>query len=113
MTNNHINYIEFKSKDLNATKAFYSNVFDWNFTDYGPHYTAFSGAGLEGGFEHSEEPIAHGALVILFHQNLHEVIENITQAGGQITQDIFAFPGGQRFHFTDPSGNQLAVWSDV
>jgi predicted enzyme related to lactoylglutathione lyase len=108
----HINYIEFKAKDLELIKSFYSSAFNWTFTDYGPTYIAFSESGLEGGFEKTETEIVNGALVVLYHKNLEEIKNTIVESGGTIVQDIFSFPGGRRFHFTDPSGNELAVWSD-
>lgn len=109
-TNNHINYIEFYANDLIEIKKFYTTVFNWKFTDYGPNYTAFSNAGLEGGFELSNKPITNGALVVLYHKNLEDVKNKIIGAGGKIVKDIFSFPGGKRFQFTDPSGNELSVW---
>jgi predicted enzyme related to lactoylglutathione lyase len=112
MEANHINYIEFKAKDLNEIKRFYSAVFNWEFTDYGPSYAAFQNSGLEGGFEVTEESITNGALVVLYHQDLQTTLSKVVEHGGAIVQDIFEFPGGKRFHFTDPSGNELAVWSD-
>ncbi len=108
----HINYLEFKAKNLENIKQFYSNCFDWDFTDYGPTYTAFSNSGLEGGFEKSKDPIVNGTLVILYYSQLDVIKNKIIEAEGKITKDIFSFPGGRRFHFTDPSGNELAVWSD-
>ncbi|MCK0146461.1 VOC family protein [Arenibacter sp. F26102] len=108
----HINYVEFKSKDLIETKMFYESSFDWKFTDYGPTYIAFSESGLEGGFEKTDNEIVNGALVVLFHSNLKLTKNKIIEAGGEISKDIFSFPGGHRFHFKDPSGNELAVWSD-
>ncbi len=110
--NNHINYIEFKAYNLQAVKAFYSSVFGWTFTDYGPTYIAFSDSGLEGGFEKTEEEIVKGALVVIYHEDLRSVKEKIVEAGGEIKQDIFSFPGGKRFQFKDPTGNELAVWSE-
>jgi len=110
--NNHINYIEFKAKDLEAIKQFYSSVFDWTFTDYGPTYTSFSNSGVQGGFEFTEGEIANGVLVVLHHSNLEEVIAKIKAAGGTISLDVFSFPGGKRFHFLDPSGNELSVWTE-
>ncbi|TXN36260.1 VOC family protein [Flagellimonas hymeniacidonis] len=107
-----INYVEFKTKNLEETKTFYSNCFGWVFTDYGPTYTAFSESGLEGGFETTEEDIVNGALIVLYHENLEIIKEKIIAAGGKISKAIFSFPGGSRFHFTDPSNNELAVWSD-
>ena len=112
LINNHINYIEFKAKDLSTMKSFYSKVFKWKFTDYGPHYTAFSESGMAGGFEKTDGEILHGVLVVLYHENLALTHQKIREAGGQITKEIFSFPGGRRFHFTDPSGNELAVWSE-
>ena len=109
---NHINYVEFKAQDLKKIKEFYKKSFDWTFTDYGPTYTAFSDSGLEGGFEKTEYEIMNGALVILYHTNLDLIKNKIIKSGGEISKDIFSFPGGRRFHFIDPSGNELAVWSD-
>lgn len=112
MQNNHINYIEFQAKDLLLTKQFYSTTFDWKFTEYGPDYIAFSECGLDGGFYRSDAEVKNGALVILYHENLLQIKENVIKAGGLISKDIFSFPGGRRFHFLDPSGNELAIWSD-
>lgn len=112
MENNKINYIEFKAKDLIKIKDFYGKAFGWTFTDYGPEYVAFSNSGLEGGFAQSDETITNGALVILYHENLEEIQVKVVEAGGTIVQEIFSFPGGRRFHFTDPSGNELGIWSD-
>ena len=112
LTNNHINYLEFKTNNIEETKQFYSSAFDWTFTDYGPSYTAFSNSGLMGGFEVTEAKITNGTLAVLYHKNLDEIKQRVLDAGGKITKDTFAFPGGSRFHFADPSGNELAVWSD-
>ena len=109
---NHINYVEFKAKDLEKIKGFYTKIFNWTFSDYGPTYIAFSESGLEGGFEKTENEIMNGALIVLYHQDLDDVKNKIIEVGGEISKDIFAFPGGHRFHFVDPSGNELAVWSD-
>ena len=112
MKDNHIDYIEFKAKDLEAIKSFYTQSFNWSFTDYGPTYIAYSDSGLQGGFEKSDDEIVNGALVVLFHKNLEVIKNKIVEAGGEISKDIFSFPGGHRFHFIDPAGNELAVWSD-
>ena len=112
MKDNHINYVEFLAKDLEEVKRFYQKAFGWTFTDYGPEYTAFSGSGLEGGFAKSDNKVVNGALVILYHGNLEESQQNVEKSGGSITKSIFSFPGGRRFHFADPAGNELAVWSD-
>ena len=109
---NHINYVEFKAKDLERIKAFYSKSFGWSFTDYGPTYVAFSDSGIEGGFEKCDDEINNGALVVLYHKNLDLIKNRIIKFQGKISIDIFTFPGGRRFHFIDPAGNELAVWSD-
>ncbi len=116
--NNHekINYIEFPSKDLEVTKAFFSEVFGWSFVDYGPDYIAFSGAGLDGGFYHSYLNVSAdngSALVVIYSNDLEQTLEKVDAAGGSILKPIFEFPGGRRFHFCDPNGNEYAVWSDV
>jgi len=112
LKNNHINYVEFKAQDLEKIKKFYNQSFGWIFTDYGPTYTAFSESGLAGGFEKTEGDIVNGALVVLYHQDLSNIKDKIIKASGKISKDIFSFPGGHRFHFMDPAGNELAVWSD-
>jgi predicted enzyme related to lactoylglutathione lyase len=111
--NNSINYVELKANNLNAIKVFYNTVFGWNFTDYGENYIAFSKteSGIEGGFEKTENVIVNGTLIVLFHENLKEAKQNVIAAGGKIKVDIFSFPGGSRFQFIDPSGNELAVWT--
>ena len=111
-TNNHISYIEFKTTDLKAVKTFYTAVFNWTFKDYGPTYASFSNSGLAGGFEQTEDAITNGALVVLYHEDLEQMKDKVIQFKGRISRDIFSFPGGRRFHFIDPSGNELAIWSD-
>ncbi|WP_397363095.1 VOC family protein [Olleya sp. R77988] len=109
-TNNHINYIELKAHDLELTKTFYTKAFNWTFTDYGPNYTAFSESGLEGGFEKTTDTIVNGVLVVLYHKDLEVIKQKVIAANGKISVDTFSFPGGSRFQFLDPSGNELAVW---
>lgn len=111
-----INYIELPAKDFSSTKSFYSKAFGWGFEEYGPDYMAFSNAGMNGGFFRSEQnsTTTNGAALIVFYsENIETTLEKIKIAGGEIVQDIFSFPGGRRFHFTDPNGNELAVWSDI
>lgn len=110
--NLHINYVEFMAHDLEKIKAFYGKAFGWTFTDYGTNYVAFSESGLEGGFEKTKEPIVNGALVILYSEKLEESLTQVQRTGGKVSQEIFSFPGGRRFHFVDPTGNELAIWSD-
>ncbi len=111
-----INYLEFPAKDTTATKKFFAAAFDWSFTDYGPEYVAFSNAGIDGGFYQSDLSVSTntGSVLIVFYSKEIETTQSkIISAGGKITQAIFEFPGGHRFHFTDPNGNEYAVWSDV
>ncbi len=110
-----LNYVEFPSKDLAATKTFFGEVFGWSFVDYGPEYTVFSNEGLDGGFFQSELSVstAQGsALLVFYSEALEQTQTKILDAGGEIVKPIFAFPGGRRFHFSDPNGNEYAVWSD-
>ena len=110
-----INYVEFPAKDIAATKTFFSDVFAWQFVDYGPDYAAFSNQGLDGGFFTSDlvsDSSTGAALIVFYSEKLEETQNKIETAGGKITQSIFSFPGGRRFHFTEPSGNEFAVWSD-
>ncbi|MDF0708716.1 MAG: VOC family protein [Bacteroidota bacterium] len=107
-----IDYIEFKATNLEKTKRFYGQTFGWTFTDYGPSYTSFSESGVAGGFELSPEPIVNGTLIVLYYSDLVGIREKVIAAGGEISKEIFEFPGGKRFHFTDPSGNELAIWSE-
>ncbi len=111
-----INYVEFPAKDISATKTFFTTVFGWSFIDYGPAYTAFSNEGIDGGFFQSDLSASTengSALIVFYSRNLAQTQANIESAGGTIIKPIFAFPGGHRFHFSDPNGNEYAVWSDV
>jgi predicted enzyme related to lactoylglutathione lyase len=106
-----IDYVEFRANDLQRTKVFYSEVFRWRFTDYGPDYTSFADGRLTGGF-HRGDPTPGGTLAVIYAVQLEAMQARIEQAGGTIVKPIFSFPGGRRLHFHDPSGNELAVWSD-
>ncbi|NNL15192.1 MAG: VOC family protein [Flavobacteriaceae bacterium] len=110
--NNHIDYIEFKTNDLELTKDFYNMAFGWTFKDYGTTYASFKESGIEGGFETTEEPIKNSVLIVLYHDNINSIKDKIIEVGGKISKEIFSFPGGRRFHFLDPSGNELAIWTD-
>ena len=107
-----IDYVEFATPDVEAAKRFYTSVFGWEFRDYGPDYTSFKDGRLAGGFRTGEPAGKGGALVVMYAVDLEGVEASITANGGSIVVDTFSFPGGRRFHFTDPSGNELAVWSD-
>jgi len=110
--NRTIDYIEFPVTDIGAAKQFYSGVFGWKMIDYGPDYTSFEDGRLTGGFRAEKEIVRGGALVVLYSTDLEAIEREIKESGGRIVQEIFEFPGGRRFHFLDPSGNELAVWSD-
>ncbi len=106
-----IQYLEFLSSDLTRAKEFYTKCFGWNFTDYGPNYTAFDGDYVDGGFTPGV-PVRGSILVILYSADLELTREKVISAGGAIEKDIFSFPGGRRFQFIDPDGYELAVWSE-
>lgn len=111
-----INYVEFPAKDIEAIKSFFGDAFGWSFVDYGPEYTAFSDEGLDGGFYKSELAASTtngSALIIFYSKELEKTQEKIESAAGSIIKPIFSFPGGRRFHFSDPNGNEYAVWSDL
>lgn len=108
-----IDYIEFNVADIAASKAFYGGAFGWTFTDYGPDYCEFRDGRLAGGFTTLAPVVAGGGpLVILFADDLEDTLNRVEGAGGTVVRPIFAFPGGRRFHFRDPDGYELAVWSD-
>ncbi|CAM2010842.1 VOC family protein [Acanthopleuribacter pedis] len=111
--NNSINYIEFPLVAREQTMAFYQQAFGWTFQEWGPDYLSFSGAGVEGGFNREEgvAPGNPGVLVILFADDLEATQKAVEAAGGKVVREPYGFPGGRRFHFTDPNGNQLAVWT--
>lgn len=106
-----IDNIEFNVSDIARSKAFYGQVFGWEFTDYGPTYTEFSDGRLTGGFTVGEEVRPGGPLIILYADDLAQTQARIEAAGARISHAVFAFPGGRRFHFIDPDGYELAVWS--
>ena len=107
-----IDYIEWPATELATTKRFYSEAFGWTFTDYGPEYTSFDDGRLAGGFFRAATASTGGPLVVLFAVDLEATEARVREAGGTITKPAYSFPGGRRFHFADPSGNELAVWSD-
>jgi uncharacterized protein len=113
-----MDYIEFPATDIAAIKTFYSHVFGWKFEDYGPSYTTFHDGRLAGGFNAEAEPAGasanktRGTLVVIYAASLEATYAKVKEAGGKIVRETFAFPGGRRFHFSDPNGNELAVWSE-
>ena len=106
-----VDYVELPGGELPAVKAFYAGAFGWRFTDYGPDYAAFS-EGLDGGFQADAAEGSIKPVVVLYAHDLEAMLAKVQAAGGAIARPIFTFPGGRRFHFTDPAGNELAVWSE-
>ena len=110
-----IDYLEFPAANLSTTKAFFSDVFGWQFTDYGPDYTAFDQQGVMGGFyrsDFSSQSAQGAALPVFYSSDLEHTMQKVIAAGGDIIKPIFSFPGGRRFHFLEPSGNEFAVWTE-
>jgi predicted enzyme related to lactoylglutathione lyase len=107
-----IDYIEFPGADLAATRGFYADAFGWTFIDYGPSYAAFENGGVDGGINADPLDRTAAPLVVLFTADLEAMEAKVRAAGGTISRAIFSFPGGRRFHFRDPSGNELAVFSE-
>jgi uncharacterized protein len=115
MNHHKIDYVEFPAKDMYKTKMFFAEAFGWKFQDYGTEYCAFFESGLQGGFFKSDKVSSteNGSVLIVLYSNSLEISEKkILSAGGKIVKSIFEFPGGRRFHFSDPNGNEFALWSD-
>lgn len=111
-----INYVELPARDLDAAKIFFSAVFGWSFVDYGAEYSAFSNAGVNGGFFKSGLNVSTdsgSALIVFYSKDLEQTQAKIEKAGGSVIKPVFSFPGGRRFHFADPNDNEYAVWSDI
>ena len=108
-----IDYVELATDDIAASQAFMAAAFGWRFVDYGPSYRAFDAAGLDGGLDGSGDRAPGRPLVILKTDDLEAALAAVTAAGGEISAAIYAFPGGRRFHFREPGGNEMAVWSEA
>jgi predicted enzyme related to lactoylglutathione lyase len=107
-----IDYVELPVGDMTATQSFYASAFGWGFTDYGPTYAGFENAGLDGGLAADADSTSSAPLVLLKADDLEDALARVEAAGGEITVPIFEFPGGRRFHFRDPAGNELGVWGE-
>ena len=107
-----IDYIEFPATDIEGTQRFYAELFGWEFEDYGPDYTAFADGRIAGGFYKAATASGGQPLIVLYSADLEGTESRVRAAGGRIVKEIFSFPGGRRFHFADPNGNELSVWSD-
>lgn len=110
--NLRIDYVEFSARDIPRTKGFYSAIFGWKFEDYGPEYTSFHDGRIAGGFDASPGAKTGGALVVIYTNDIEAMQRKVIEAGGKIVKPIFEFPGGRRFHFADPNGHELAIWTD-
>jgi predicted enzyme related to lactoylglutathione lyase len=107
-----IDYIELTVTDLPAATRFYTAAFGWRFNEYGPGYAGIQGNGREvGGLRVDTKVTAGSPLVLLYSQDLETTLAAVRAAGGRVVQEPYGFPGGRRFHFSDPSGNELGVWS--
>ena len=103
-----IDYVEFPAVDMERTQAFYREALGWGFVDYGPTYASFA-EGVDGGFDADAAEQPKAPLVVLYAVDLEATLSRLRAAGAEIVKPIFSFPGGRRFHFRDPSGNELAV----
>ncbi len=112
-TDYSIDYLEIPVSDLGRAKAFYGEAFGWTFKDYGPDYATFFDGKMYGGFTTEQPAPSRGLLLVLYAKDLAAAMVQIEDAGGKVVRETFDFPGGQRFHFADPDGNELAVWSEL
>lgn len=106
-----IDYVEFNVSDIAQSKKFYGDAFGWTFTDYGPDYCEFSNGRMKGGFDATNAATPGGPLIVLYGNDLDDLLKRVESAGGRITKPVFEFPGGKRFQFSDPDGYELAVWT--
>jgi predicted enzyme related to lactoylglutathione lyase len=104
-----INFVELPSKKLAEAKSFYSQVFGWALTDFGPTYSCTLTGDVDVGFQADTAEATAAPLAVIAVENLEEALAAVRKAGGTICKPIFSFPGGRRFHFLDPNGNELAV----
>ena len=109
---NRFDYIEIPVADVQVAKSFYGKAFGWEFVDYGPEYASFNDGRLDGGLRRDAGGGRGGPLVIFYDTALEEKAARIQEHGGRIVKEIFDFPGGRRFHFLDPDGNEFAIWSE-
>lgn len=110
-----IDYVELPSSNLQQTKEFFTELFGWKFVDWGDDYCSFNDGRLDGGFYKSNatSTTKNGSVLLVFYsEELEHAVGRVENAGGKIVKPIFSFPGGRRFHFTDPNGNEFAIWSD-
>ena len=110
---NRINYIEIPVTDPARARDFFAELFGWTFEEWGDDYISFNDGQLDGGFSRSAAPApATGVLVVFYSTDLERDLARVQALGATISQEIFSFPGGRRFHFVDPVGTEYAIWSD-
>jgi len=110
---NRIDYVEIPVTDMKRARAFFEAMFGWEFQEWGDEYFSFNDGRLDGGMRLSVEPAPPtGVLMVFFSENLERDVERVRELGGTISQDIFSFPGGRRFHFIDPVGTEMAIWGE-
>ena len=109
---NRIDYVEIPVTDLNKALYFFADLFGWTFQSYGDDYMSFSDGRMDGGFRRSSEPApATGVLVVFFSADIERDFDRVQQLGATISEPVFSFPGGRRFHFVDPTGTEFAIWT--
>jgi hypothetical protein len=109
---NQISYVEIPVTDMKKARAFFESMFGWEFKEWGPDYLSFNDGRLNGGLRGSDvPPPSHGVLLVFYSDDLERDLERVQRHGATISQEIFSFPGGRRFHFIDPVGNEFAIWS--
>lgn len=109
---NRIDYVEIPATDLRKAREFFAALFGWSFEEWGDEYMSFNDGNLDGGFRRADAPASNtGVLLVFYSENLERDVDRVKELGASISQDIFAFPGGRRFHFIDPTGNEYAIWS--
>lgn len=111
-TENRIDYVEIPVTDLKKARDFFAALFGWSFQEWGDDYMSFNDGRIAGGFRRATEPApATGVLVVFFSTDLERDLDRVQELGATISEPIFSFPGGRRFHFVDPAGTEFAIWS--
>lgn len=111
---NRVDYVEIPVTDLKKARAFFEAMFGWSFQEWGDDYMSFNDGRMDGGFRRAAEPApATGVLIVFFSENLERDLDRVKQLGGTISEEIFSFPGGRRFHFIDPVGTEYAIWAEA
>lgn len=109
---NRVDYVEIPVTDLKKARAFFEAMFGWSFQEWGDDYLSFNDGRMDGGFRRAAEPApATGVLIVFFSEDLERDVDRVKQLGGTISEEVFSFPGGRRFHFIDPVGTEYAIWS--